>query len=109
MPNEPILLKRGDEIYLRSEDNRLIVHMRVALGDKAVHFDIDPLNGGEKHHIILEDLFISFLMNRPLSVKKYIGNIQVVIFYITEVSLNENTIKIFPTEGMEAFNLDEPA
>ena len=45
MPNEPILLKRGDEIYLRSEDNRLIVHMRVALGDKAVHFDIDPLNG----------------------------------------------------------------
>ena len=48
-------------------------------------------------------------MDRPLSVKKYIRNVQVIVFYITEVSLNENTIKIFPTEGMEAFNLDEPA
>lgn len=109
MLSEPILMRKGDTLFLRSISNRLSVHMKVTLGDRAIHLDIDPFDRGEKHLITLEDLYISFLTDRPLSVKKYIGSVQVIIFYITEVNLNENTIKIFPIEDMEAFNLDEPA
>lgn len=109
MPNEPILLKKGDTIYVRSVDNWLAVHMKVTVGDRGVYFHIDPLDRGEKHFFPLEDLYISFLRDKPLTVKKYIGDVLTTVFSITEIDMSKNTIDIFPYEGFEAFDLNEPA
>lgn len=109
MPNEPILLKISDTIYVRSVDNILAVHMKVTVGDGGVYFHIDPLDRDKKHYFPLEDLYISFLRDKPLTVKKYIGDVLTTIFSITEIDISKNTIEIFPHKGFEAFNLIEPA